>query len=240
MTLVMQSRFSARAVLMFRRPAVARGVAAVAGLLVAVSLAACSSSGSPSAGATHSATGSGASSSAAAPSSSPSAPSSVGGATATSGTGKGARGGKAIPGLIVFKGTLRLTGAKTRHTSFTAFPGVTRPASSCTRLAARGTPVPSGYKPAFRIPAPPPGSPVYFIGTVSPYQGPGTYGKSSIVAVGASFIVGDAAYNPLAATATATVTFRADGSGIFTFRNAVAAKSATGTISGSISWTCSG
>jgi hypothetical protein len=234
MNFVTQSRFHARAVLVIRRPAVARGVAAVAALLVAVGLAACSSSGSPSAGGTHSATGSGASSF------SPSAPPSAGSATPTGGTSKGARGakskGNAIPGLILFKGTLRLTGAETRHMSFTAFPGVTRPASSCTRLAAGGTPVPSGSKPAFGIPAPAPGNPVYFTGTVSPYHGPGTYGKNSIVGVGASFIVGDTAYNPLAATATATVTFRADGSGIFTFRNAT---SVTGTISGSIRWTCS-
>jgi hypothetical protein len=74
---------------------------------------------------------------------------------------------------------------------------------------------------------------------VSPYHGPGTYGKTSILPV-TDFMVGEAAYNPLAVTATATVTFRANGSGIFTFRGAVAAKPASGAISGSITWTCSG
>jgi hypothetical protein len=81
---------------------------------------------------------------------------------------------------------------------------------------------------------------VYFIAEVSPYHGPGRYGKASILAVAGSFMVGNAAYNPLAAAASASVTFRATGSGIFTFRNAAAAKPATGTISGSVSWTCSG
>ena len=79
---------------------------------------------------------------------------------------------------------------------------------------------------------------MYFLAEVSPYHGPGTYGKASILAAGASFVVGNAAYNPVAATAS--VTFRADGSGIFTFHNATAAKPATGAISGSVSWTCSG
>jgi hypothetical protein len=81
---------------------------------------------------------------------------------------------------------------------------------------------------------------VYFIAQVSPYHGPGIYGKAFILSVGASFIVGNAAYNPLAATASASATFRADGSGTFTFRNAPAKKPATGTLSGSISWTCAG
>ena len=134
---------------------------------------------------------------------------------------------------------MRLTGATTQRSTFTAFPGVTSPASSCARLAARGTPVPSGQQASFRLPAPAGGSPVYFIAQVSPYHGPGRYDKASIVGVGASFIVGNAAYNPLAATASASATFRANGSGTFTFRGA-AAKKGTGTISGSVSWTCSG
>ena len=56
-------------------------------------------------------------------------------------------------------------------------------------------------------------------------HGPGTYGKASTLAAVASFVVGNAAYNPVASTAW--VTFRADGSGTFTFHNATAAKPAT-------------
>ncbi|MGD0374772.1 MAG: hypothetical protein ABSB01_09365 [Streptosporangiaceae bacterium] len=230
---------------MIRRPAVARGLAAAAGLLLAAALAACSSSGSPSAGATRpagsstssSASSSSGSSSSAAPSSGSSSPASGGAGTAAA---KRAAQRKAIPGLIAFNGTLRLTGAAEQRSPFTAFPGVTSPASSCARLAAGGTPVPSGQEPGFRIPAPAPGSPVYFIAEVSPYHGPGTYGKASILAGAGSFMVGNAAYDPLAATASTSVTFRANGSGTFTFRNALAAKPATGTVSGSVSWKCSG
>ncbi len=223
---------------MIRRPAVARSLAAGAGLLLAATVAACSSSGPPTAGATPSAAG--AAPPAASSTSSPSAaPSSAGGRSPSRSTGTAAK-RKAIPGLISFVGTMRLTGAKTQHSKFTAFPGVTSPASSCARLAARGTPVPSGQQPSFRLPAPAPGSPVYFIAQVSPYHGPGKYGKASVVAVGSSFLVGNSAYNLLAATASASATFRADGSGTFTFGNAVAKKSAAGTLSGSVSWTCSG
>jgi hypothetical protein len=80
---------------------------------------------------------------------------------------------------------------------------------------------------------------VYFVASVSPYHGPGTYGKASILAAGPSFVVGNATYNPLAATASASVTFRANGSGTFTFRNARPARAAQGPLSGSVSWTCS-
>lgn len=230
----MQSPLPVPAVRVIRRPAAARGLAAGAGLLLAATVAACSSSASPTAGASPAAgpsTSSRASSAAAAPSS--------GSTSRTRGTGTVAK-RKAIPGLITFTGTLRLAGAKTQRSRFTAFPGVTSPASSCARLAARGTPAPSGQQPSFRLPGPAAGSPVYFIAQVAPYHGPGRYSKASILAVGASFMVGNSAYNPLAATASASATFRANGSGTFTFRNAVAKRPASGTLSGSISWKCSG
>ena len=230
----MQSPPPVPAACVIRRTVVARGLAAAAGLLLATTVAACSSSGSPSASATPSA-----GSSTSSPASSPATAPSSGSASRARGTGTAAK-RKAIPGLIAFTGTLRLTGAKSERSRFTAFPGVTSPASSCARLAARGTPVPSGQQPSFRLPAPAAGSPVYFIAQVSPYHGPGTYGKASILAVGASFMVGNSAYNPLAATASASATFRANGSGTFTFRDAVAKKPATGTLSGSVSWTCAG
>jgi hypothetical protein len=230
------------AALIIRRPALARGLAATAGLLLAAVLAACSSSAAPSAaGPSAEGTGSAGSSTSSSPSPAVApSPASASPAGDSHGTVAKAAKGKAIPGLITFNGTLRLTGATTQHSSFSAYPGVTSPTSSCARLAARGTPVPARQKPGFQVPAPAAGNPVYFVAEVSPYHGPGTYGKASILAIGASFVVGNAAYNPLAATATATATFRSNGSGSFTFRNAAAAKPATGAISGSISWTCSG
>jgi hypothetical protein len=224
----MQSPSPIPAVPVIRRPAVARGLPAAAVLLLTIALAACSSSSSPSAGPTGAA------------GSSNSSPASSSAAAPSSGHTRTTAKGKAIPGLISFKGAFRLTGAKRQHSSFTAFPGVTSPASSCARLAARGTPVPSGQKPQFRLPGPAAGSPVYFLAEVSPYHGPGTYSKASIITIGSNFVVGSASYNPLAASATASVTFRANGSGAFTFHNAKAAKPATGTLSGSVSWTCSG
>ena len=225
------------ALLLICRSALARALMAATSMLLAATLAACTSSGTPSAEATRSAgSGNPASSDT---SRSPDRNSTGTATTASSGTGTAAK-KKAISGLITFNGILQLTGATTQRLSFSAFPGVTSPASSCARIAANGTPAPAGQEPRFAIPSPPAGSTVYFVASVSPYHGPGTYSKASILAVGSSFMVGDAAYNPLAATATATITFRANGSGIFTFRNAAAAKPATGAISGSISWTCSG
>jgi len=61
-------------------------------------------------------------------------------------------------------------------------------------------------------------------GEISPYRGPGTYQKASIVSVGPSIVVGTASYNLLAAGATVTVTFTANGSGELTFSGAAAAK----------------
>ena len=218
-----------------RRPAVARGLAAAAGLLlITAAVGACSSSASSSSATGGHKSGSGASSSSSSSSSSGSSGKAKGGTRTT------AKKGKAIPGLISFKGHLELSGAKKQHLSFTAFPGVTSPASSCARIAAGGTPVPAGKQRQFTIPSPSAGSKVYFVAEISPYHGPGTYDKASILAVGATFMVGADAFNPLAPAASATATLRADGSGSFTFHGATAAKPAKGTISGTISWTCSG
>jgi hypothetical protein len=145
-----------------------------------------------------------------------------------------------IAGLITFKGTFHLHGASSRHASFTAFPGVTRPASSCARLAAHGTPAATGAAERFMIPAPPAGSTVFFAAEVLPYHGPGVYGKSSILAPGGSITVGNARYDPLAAGAAASVTFRANGSGAFTFTNAPAARAGGAPLSGTVKWSCSG
>jgi hypothetical protein len=204
--------------------------------MLTAALAACSSSAASS-----SASGSSSSGSSSAAATSPAAGTSSGGAGPTpSGSAKAATAGKVIPGLITFKGTFQLRGASHRHSSFRAFPGITSPASSCRRIAAQGTPGAKGAKPQFKIPAPPAGSNVYFAAEVSPYHGPGTYGKASILAAGASISVGADSYNPLVASGTASVTFHANGSGTFTFTNAAATTPAKPTLSGSVSWTCSG
>jgi hypothetical protein len=204
----------------------------VAGLTLAAALAACSSSSGSASAAGSSPVGSGSAGSSSAAVASPSSTSQAhGGAKAAA---------LRIAGLITFKGTLRLRGAAAQHVSFSAFPGVTSPASSCARIAVRGTPAARGEQPRFEIPSPAAGSPTYFTAEVSPYRGAGTYGKASILAVGASIIVGSASYNPLAAQATASVTIRADGSGRFTFTNAAESDPAKPALSGSVSWTCSG
>jgi hypothetical protein len=147
--------------------------------------------------------------------------------------------GNKIDGLITFKGTMKLHGASSRHVSFSAFPGVTSPSSSCAKLAAHGNPVQGGQQPLFRIPAPAIGTSAYFSAEVSPYHGAGTYDKAAILTSGASITVGTKSYSLSASGATATVTFSANGSGTFTFSNAAAAKAGKPSLSGSVSWTCS-
>jgi hypothetical protein len=214
------------------RPLITRApriLTATAGLSLAVALAACSSSG-------HSA---------AAGSASPSTASSSAGASSSASSGPTTSTGHhdakvVIAGLITFKGKLQLHGAVNMHSSFSAFPGVTSPHSSCAHLAAVGTPGAKGAKPLFNIPAPADGSTVFFTAEVLPYNGPGTYGKSSILATGASITVGNAQYNPLAAGADATVTFHANGSGKFSFTDAAASKAGKPALSGTVTWKCSG
>jgi hypothetical protein len=120
-----------------------------------------------------------------------------------------------------------------------AFPGVTKPASSCARIGATGTPGAKGEQ-EFQIPAPPAGSNVYLTAEVASYHGPGVYGKAAIRAVGASVVVGSTSYNPLAKQATVSATFKADGSGTFTFANAAEVDSSGASLSGTFSWTCTG
>lgn len=74
---------------------------------------------------------------------------------------------------------------------------------------------------------------------ISPYRGPGTYQKASLVTVNPSIVVGDASYNLLAAGATVTVTLSANGSGELTFTDAAAAKPGQPALHGAINWTCS-
>lgn len=144
-----------------------------------------------------------------------------------------------IAGLIAFDGKLRVSGGQLLRTSFTAFPGVTSPRSSCAHIAATGTPAGNGRLTQFRIPSPPEGGNLTIAVEISPYRGPGTYQKASLVAVGPSVVIGTASYNLLAAGAVATVTLRANGSGELTFADAAATKRGQPALSGAIQWTCS-
>lgn len=144
-----------------------------------------------------------------------------------------------IAGLITFNGNLRVSGAQRLKMSFTAFPGVTSPKSSCAHIAAIGTPGGKGLVEQFRIPSPPEGGNVTIGAEISPYGGPGTYRKASLVAVGPSVVIGNASYNLLAVGAVVRVTLRANGSGELTFVGAAAAGSGQSALSGTIQWTCS-
>lgn len=73
---------------------------------------------------------------------------------------------------------------------------------------------------------------------ISPYHGPGTYQKASVVSAGPAVVIGTGSYNLRAAGATVTVTFRADGSGELTFVGAAAASPGQAALSGAIQWTC--
>jgi hypothetical protein len=151
-------------------------------------------------------------------------------------------GGMPVTGLIALKGTFRLTGAIAMQASFTSYPGATSATSSCADLAARGTGAPAGERPHFRIPSPAPGSNVYIVASISPYRGPGRYGRAAIrTGGGANIGVGTAGFNPLAAGAAVSATINADGSGSFSFTNAAAESAAAPAkpgLSGTVRWTC--
>ncbi|MBV9092845.1 MAG: hypothetical protein JO132_03045 [Streptosporangiaceae bacterium] len=144
-----------------------------------------------------------------------------------------------IAGLISFNGKISVSGGQDLNMPFTAFPGVTSPKDSCARIAAVGTPAGKGRSQQFQIPSPPQGGNVTVTAEILPYRGPGAYQKASLVAAGPSVVIGNASYNLLAAGATVTVTFRADGSGELTFAGAAAADSGQPALSGTIQWTCS-
>jgi hypothetical protein len=143
-----------------------------------------------------------------------------------------------IAGLITFKGKLSFSGAQSVGTSFSAFPGVTSPKSSCARIGAAGTPVGKGRAQQFTIPSPPEGDNVTIVAKVSPYHGPGTYRKASLVTVGPSITVGGSTYNLRAAAAVVTVTVGANGSGDLAFTQAAASQSGRPALAGEIQWTC--
>jgi hypothetical protein len=201
-----------------------------------VGVAACSSS--------HPAASSGAATPATAPTAAQSAAAAPGGAATPGASSPTASSTDTAPrkdiiaGLIGFNGKLEVSGAHSLDMSFTAFPGVTSPKSSCAHIAAAGTPAGKDVGSQFRIPSPPEGGNVAIAADISPYRGSGSYRKASLVTVGPSVMIGNASYNLLAAGATVTVTFRANGSGELTFAGAAAAKAGQPTLSGAIQWTC--
>jgi hypothetical protein len=122
--------------------------------------------------------------------------------------------------------------------SFSAFPGVTSPKSSCARIGTSGTPVAKGRAQQFMIPSPPYGGDVTITARISPYRGPGTYQKASLITVGPSVVVNGSSYNLKAAGAAVAVTIGGDGSGEITFSHAAATRSGQPALSGKIKWTC--
>jgi hypothetical protein len=215
---------------------VKRGMTAAATLMLVAGVAACSSS--------HPAASSGAATPTAAPTAAQSAAAAPthaetpGTVSPTASSTDPAPQKDIIAGLIGFNGKLEVSGAHRLDMSFNAFPGVTSPKSSCAHIAAAGTPPGKGAGPQFRIPSPPEGGDVAIAADISPYRGSGSYHKASLVTVGPSVVIGNASYNLLAAGATVTVTFRANGSGELTFAGAAAAKAGQPTLSGAIQWTC--
>jgi len=210
---------------------IARGIPIAVGMMLVSGVAACSS---PQQG------GSAGSASSTSPASSTSSTSPTTGAAASSTPTPGPSHGAVpkkdiIAGLITFSGRFRISGAHHTHFSFHAFPGVTSPKSSCSHIAAAGTPAAKGQGAQFRIPAPPQGGDVSFAAEVEPYHGPGTYRKSSVVAVGASVIIGSSSYSLLAPGAAVSVTFSPNGSGKLRFTNAAAAATGAAALSGTSS-----
>ena len=213
-----------------------RGVPAAA-ILMLVGVAACSSSRpAASSGATAPTTAPTAAQSAAA---APGGSATPGAGSPTASSTDAAPQKDIIAGLIAFNGKITLSGAHSLNESFTAFPGVTSPKSSCAYIGAAGTPAGKGATRQFRVPSPPEGGNVTITGDISPYHGPGTYQKTSLVTVGPSVVIGNASYSLHAPGATVAVTFRANGSGYVTFTGAAAAANGQPALSGSIQWNCS-
>jgi len=150
--------------------------------------------------------------------------------------------GTALSSGVKLLGSYSLSGAIAKHASFV---DDVLTAKSCAAVASHGTGSAFAGGPAeFAVPTPPPPSGnatnVYFTAGVSPYKGPGTFSKEDILkSGGGDLTVGTAMYNPVAARATASMTVRPDGSGSFTFANAPPVTSGP-SLSGTVTWTCSG
>ena len=145
----------------------------------------------------------------------------------------------ALTGTVELDGTYHLSGAVTKHASFVNEVL----ADSCTAVGAHGTgPAFVGGPARFAVPSPPPptgnAENIFFTAGITPYKKPGTFTKAEILKSGGTDItVGNASYNAVAKSASASMTVRANGSGLFTFSKAPPLKSGP-TLSGKIAWTC--
>jgi hypothetical protein len=187
----------------------------VAGLLaLALAVAGCGGSGTPTGSPTSSTPTSG----------------TTGGTTGTTGTG--ASGGSGV----TLHATLQFSGASSA--SFT-FDSPFLASKSCSDIAAHGTDDTVGLI-SFGMPDPSTKDNISITASVAPYTGPGSYGIPNLEKGGGTDInVGSGMYNAVGPGATDDVTIAADASGSWTFTGAVPV-TAGATLSGKISWTCSG
>ncbi len=146
-----------------------------------------------------------------------------------------------IAGTLRLSGTVSLHGAVTEQQSFTEYLTDTAQINTCAEVGSKGTGAPAGLKPEFDVPTPAAGGTVFVLAGAVPYTGPGTYTRKALLAGGGSEVrVGGQMYNPLATTATASISVSADGSGTFTFAGAPPLTPGKPTLSGTVTWTCSG
>jgi hypothetical protein len=145
-----------------------------------------------------------------------------------------------------FRVTLNLNGAvalNAQTTTQSAFTSTGKRISSCADYA-KGSTDSSGSQ-LIQLPsvlttssAPIEGHQVLFTNELKNYHGPGTYGRDSLVGQGggATVEIDHQAY-ALAPSSTADTETRADGSGQLTFADF---GDSSGTLSGTVSWTCTG
>lgn len=225
-----------------KRAPVRRIVPAVAAATVLITITACSTSSGHGSGSSAAGSSSAGSSAVAAPGTATASPgSSPAASPATSPAASGTQQAPkkdVISGLIAFRGQVKFSGAQNVSMSFSAFPGVTSPKSSCGHIGATGTPTAQGRTALFSIPSPPQGGNLTIQAEVTPYHGPGKYQKASLVSAGPSVVVGNDSYNLRATGASVAITFNANGSGDLSFTGATAAQTGRPSLSGEIQWTC--
>jgi len=147
-------------------------------------------------------------------------------------------------GPVVFHGDVQTTGRVTMSDSFTD-TATAKGVSSCAQAAQRGD-RPSVGPGIWSVPTPPFDNTVEIeVGTIGRgYHGPGSYPQSALVLGDGVMGIGQEDYNLASPYAKATMSVRADGSGVVTFVHApgdddVPGPGFHGGISGTISWTCS-
>jgi hypothetical protein len=156
-------------------------------------------------------------------------------------------------GAITIQGTLAISGAVQISDSYSEpmfnIPGLRDDLGSCTAFAQGQHPAGGGS--GFRLPDPPLGGKlggheVLIPVEVSPYPGPGDYGRNQGIQAGPGVIIDDADYGRVIEGTDYHVTVKPDGSGSFTFTNLYLYDFSAGpdagpnqAISGSLIWTCS-